>query len=139
MFLLGFPLLIISFAIYNILAFFLGFIRAEDWTATIGTVRMMSGGEWKITIQDILLALSLVLLFFEIIKSTRHTTRSIMDHMLSTVVFIAALIEFLLVDRAATSTFALLILISLVDVVGGYSVSIRTAQRDYTIERGDIV
>jgi uncharacterized membrane protein YqhA len=138
-FLIGFPLLILAFAIYNILAFFLGFVRPEDWTATIATVRMMSGGEWKISVTDILLALSLVLLFFEIIKSTRHSTRSIMDHMLSTVVFIAALIEFLLVDRAATSTFALLLLISLVDVVGGYSVSIRTAQRDYNIERADTI
>ncbi len=134
MFLLGFPTLIVSFAIYNILAF----MMQVEWTTTIGTVSMMSGGVWKISISDLLIALSLVLLFFEIVKSTRHSTRSIMDHMLSTLVFIAALVEFLLVDRAATSTFAILLLISLVDVVGGYSVSIRTAQRDYTIERADV-
>ncbi len=134
MFLLGFPLLIIPFAIYNIVAF----MMPTEWTHVIVTIPMMSGGRWAVSISDLLIALALVLLFFEIIKSTRHSTRSIMDHMLSTLVFIAALVEFLLVERAATSTFALLLLISLVDVVGGYSVSIRTAQRDYTIERGDI-
>jgi hypothetical protein len=53
-------------------------------------------------------------------------------------VFVGALIEFLLVPQAATSTFALIVLIALIDVIGGYTVSIRTARRDFSIERPDV-
>jgi hypothetical protein len=133
-YLLGFPLLIIPIAIYNIMAFLI----PVAWDSKLATIHMMSGGEWTIALSDVLMVIALVCLFFEIIKSTRHSNRSIIDHMLSTLVFVGALVEFLLVPQAATSTFALLIVICLVDVIAGYSVSIRTAQRDYTVERADV-
>jgi hypothetical protein len=129
--LLGFPLLLIPLAIYNIMTFLI----PVDWNTVIVTIRMISEGEWKITFSDVLLAVAVVMLFFETIKATRTSSRSIIDHMLSTLVFVGALVEFLLVSKAATSPFALLVLICLVDVIGGYTVSIRTARRDYSIER----
>jgi hypothetical protein len=129
--LLGFPLLLIPLAIYNIMTFLI----PVDWNTVIVTIRMISEGEWKITFSDALLAVAIVMLFFETIKATRTSSRSIIDHMLSTLVFVGALVEFLLVRQAATSPFALLVLICLVDVIGGYTVSIRTARRDYSIER----
>ena len=129
--LLGFPLLIIPLTVYGILTFLI----PVDWNTVLFTVRMISEGEWKITFSDALLALAIVMLFFETIKATRTTSRSIIDHMLSTLVFVGALIAFLLVKQASTSTFALIVLICLVDVIGGYTVSIRTARRDYSIER----
>ncbi len=134
MFLLGFPLLIIPIAIYNIVVFLM---PGVPWDSELANIRMMSGGQWKIVFSDVLLAITLAMLFFETIKATRASSRNIVDHMLSTLVFIGALVEFLLVDRAATSTFALIVLICLIDVVGGYTVSIRTARRDYSIERAD--
>jgi hypothetical protein len=129
--LLGFPLLLIPLAIYNIMTFLI----PVDWNTVIVTIRMISEGEWKITFSDVLLAVAVVMLFFETIKATRTSSRSIIDHMLSTLVFVGALVEFLLIKQAATSPFALLVLICLVDVIGGYTVSIRTARRDYSIER----
>ena len=135
MFLLGFPLLIVPLAIYNIMAFLI----PVPWDQVVTSVRMISGGEWRITSSDIVIVVALFFLFFEIIKATRHGTRAIMDHMLSTLVFIFALVEFLLIIPAATSTFAILLVLCLVDVVAGYSVSIRTAQRDYSVERADLV
>jgi hypothetical protein len=132
-FLLGFPLLIVPLALYNIMTFLI----PVDWQAPLTTVPMMSGGQWTISLADILLAIAIVMLMFETVKATRTSSRSIVDHMLSTLVFVAALVEFLLVPRVATSTFALLVLICLIDVIGGYTVSIRTARRDYSIERGD--
>ena len=131
MYLIGFPLLLIPLAIYNIMTF----VVPVDWNATVASVPMMSGGVWRISYNDLLLAVGLLFLFFEIFKATRHGTRAIIDHLLSTLLFIAALVEFLLVAAAASSTFALLMLMCLVDVVAGYAVSIRAAQRDYTIER----
>jgi hypothetical protein len=44
------------------------------------------------------------------------------------------IVEFLLVAQAATSTYFLLLVIGLVDVLGGFAVTLRTSQRDLTIE-----
>ena len=81
--------------------------------------------------------MSIFLLFIEILKSTRVGTRSIVDHVLSFVPFHrdARRVH----DRAgaATSTFFLLVVICFVDVVAGFSVSIRTAQRDIGLEGRD--
>jgi hypothetical protein len=51
--------------------------------------------------------------------------------------FIAMLIEFLLVRQAGTSTFFILMMISVVDVLGGFIITLRTAQRDMMIEKVD--
>ena len=127
----NFPLLVVSFAIYNMVAFLL---QGVGWADPIHTVRMMSGASWTITNGDALIGLSLVFLFFELIKAARAGSHSIADHLLSTVVFIAALVEFLLVREAGTSVFAILLLIALVDAICGWVISVRTARRDITFE-----
>ena len=133
MFVLGFPLLLIPFVIYNIVAFI--FRLPDDiWTTQATTVHMMSGQDWVLTWEDLLLAFSIFLLWIEIIKSTRMGMRSIMDHVLAMALFIAMLVEFLLVRQAGTSTFFLLMIIALVDVLAGFIVSIRSAQRRLEIE-----
>jgi hypothetical protein len=48
-------------------------------------------------------------------------------------VFILFLVEFLLVGAAASSLFFILMLMSLVDVVAGFTVSITAAGRDVTL------
>jgi hypothetical protein len=128
----SFPLFLISFAIYNMVAF----ITPVPWDYKLLVVPMQSGAEWAISLGDALIALSLVFLLFEMIKAAGASSRSIFDHTLSTLIFIAALIEFLLVQAAATSVFATLLLISFVDVVGGWAVTVRTARRDITIDPG---
>ena len=129
--LFSFPLFLISFAIYNMIVFL---TPGVSWSGTVVSVPMQSGAIWTITAGDCLIALSLVFLFFEVLKATRSYMRTIIDHMLSTLVFIGALIEFLLVKEAATSVFATLLLISLVDVIGGWTVSMGAARRDISID-----
>ena len=131
MFVLGFPLLLIPFAIYNIIVFL---TPGVGWTAPVTTVHMMSGEDWVLTWEDILLALAILLLAVEIAKATRIGIRTIIDHMLAMLVFIAMLVEFLLVQKAGTSTFFLLMMISLVDVLVGFIVSVRTSQHQVEIE-----
>src|SRR5580698_1651274 len=104
MFLLGFPLLLVPFAVYNMIAFL---TPGVSWTAPVTTVHMMSGQDWVLTWEDLLIAFSIFLLWIEIIKSTRMGTRSVMDHILAMALFIAMLAELLLVSRAGTSTFFL--------------------------------
>jgi hypothetical protein len=132
-YLLGFPLLLIPFAIYNIVAFI--FVLPPDfWTTQAAAVPMTSGQIWKLTWEDILLATSILLLWIEIIKSTRLSNRAITDHVLALLLFIAMLIEFLLVKSAETSTFFLLLVISLVDALAGFIISIRGATRQVEVD-----
>ena len=129
--LVNFPLFLISFAIYNMIVFLTPGVL---WSDVLATVPMQSGATWSITMGDALIALSLVFLFFEVLKATRTGTRSMFDHILSTLVFIGALVEFLIVPQAATSVFAILLVMALIDVMAGWSVSMRAARRDLTVE-----
>ena len=131
MFVLGFPLLLVPFAIYNMIAFL---TPGVSWTSSVATVHMMSGQDWVLTWEDLLIAFSILLLWVELIKSTRMGTRTIMDHLLAMALFVAMLVEFLLVQRAGTSTFFLLMMIALVDVLAGFIISIRGSQRQVEIE-----
>jgi hypothetical protein len=131
MFALGFPLLLIPFAIYNMIAFL---TPGVSWTSPVTTVHMMSGQDWVLTWEDILLAFAIFLLWIELIKATRMGMRSIVDHILAMALFIAMLVEFLLVQQAGTSTFFLLTMIGLVDVLVGFIVSIRSSQRQIEVQ-----
>lgn len=131
MYLLGFPLLLIPFAIYNIIAFLW---TGVSWSGPVTTVNLVSGGQWVMSAGDILIAVSLVFLFGEIVKATRIGTRAVVDHALSLLLFLAMMVEFLLVPQAATATFFLLMAISLVDVLAGFAVTLRTAQRDLSVD-----
>ena len=136
MYFVGIPLLIIPFAIYNMVAFLLPGI---GWSQEITRFHMVSGAEWTFTPGELLIGLSIVLLFFEMLKATRLSTRTIVDHVLSTLLFVGMIVEFLLVPQAASGTFFLLLVISFVDVAGGFTITIRTAQRDITVESAEDV
>ena len=129
--LIGFPLLLVPFAIYNIIAFLM---PGVSWTATLTSVHMVYGGDWTMSAGDMLIALAVLLLFGELLKSTRIGFRTVIDHGLSLILFLGMLVEFLLVQRAASATFFLLLVISFIDVIGGFAVTLRSAQRDLTVE-----
>jgi len=130
MYLLGFPLLLIPFAIYNILAFILGM----SFTEIVFSFRTLSGAELGLSAGDLLVMLSVLLLYVEIVKATRMGSRAIMDHILSLLLFMGMAGEFIIVQQAGTATFLIMVLISFVDVIAGFSITIRTAQRDLSVE-----
>jgi len=132
MYLLGVPLLLIVFAIYNIIAFLM---PSLSWTASVATIHLMSGQDWTVTPEDVILAFAILLLAIEVVKAARTGVRGLMDHILSMLLFIVMLVEFLLVQRAGTSTFFILMVISLVDAMAGFIITARTAQRDVQIDR----
>jgi hypothetical protein len=104
-----------------------------DFVLTRFTVAMPSGGAWQISLGDMILVFSLLVLFFEVLKSTRTGGNSVVDHALSMIVFVVCLILFLVWPPAATSLFFLIMLTTLVDVIAGFSVTIRLARRDYAV------
>ncbi|RUW51470.1 MULTISPECIES: hypothetical protein [unclassified Mesorhizobium] len=127
------PLLIVPFVLYNL--GLLGIFGGGDdpWASEIFSFRMMSGGVFSMTLGDLIVLIGLIFLFLEMVKSARTTTASIMDHLLSMLVFVAFLVEFLLVKGAAHSIFFTLMIIALFDVLAGFAVSMRSASRDINL------
>jgi len=128
------PLLVIPFLVYNILAYTLFGGQPTGWSGEILHVTMVSGVLWQLSWGDLLLVVGLVCLFFEVLKSTNTGRSSIVEHMLSTLLFVVFLIEFILAGAAASSVFFLLMVMAIVDVVAGFSISITGAGRDVTME-----
>jgi hypothetical protein len=117
----GFPLLLIPLAIYNIIVFLMpGVSLAEP----LVTLPLMSGAPWPITLSDVLLALGIVMLLLEVMKGARPGAKYLTDHLLSLIVFGGAIAEFLLWPRFASSTYFLLALLALVDFLSGVALRV---------------
>jgi hypothetical protein len=118
----GFPLLLIPLAIYNIIVFLMpGVSLAEP----LVKLPLMSGAEWPLTLSDMLLALGIVVLLLEVIKGARPGAKYLTDHLLSLIVFGGAAAEFLLWPRFGNSTYFLLALLALADFLSGLALRAR--------------
>jgi hypothetical protein len=107
------PFLLLPFAIYNSVEFITpGTTAGEFWTKMLFSLPMMSGASWTLSAGELLTAFSLLILFVELVKAARIAGRSVLGHLLSMLLFIGMLIEFLLVKQAATATFFLMLVIS---------------------------
>lgn len=112
----GFPLLLIPLAVYNIIVWLMPTVSLSE---PVLRLPLMSGAEWPITLGDMLLAFAAVMLLLEIVKGARPGAKYLTDHLLSLIVFAAAAAEFLLWPKFATSVFFLLTLLALVDFLTG--------------------
>ncbi len=134
------PLMILAFIFYNIVVLFgssdvgssEGILRSVFFSLPSfrGVADGVEAVKWTFTWGDLIILVSMFLLFIEILKATYTSTASLLDHGLSMLVFIACLVEFLLVDAAYTSVFFLIMIATLIDVVAGYTIGIRVARRD---------
>ncbi len=129
------PSIVLAFILYNAIVFIAG--NTTVLNNSLFELHMLSGGDWVFTISDLIILLTLFLLFAELIKATYTSTSSLVDHGLSMVVFIVCLVEFLLTPLAATSTFFLVMVATAIDVVAGFTIGIRVARRDLSIGSGN--
>jgi hypothetical protein len=120
----GFPLLLIPLAIYNIIVFLM---PGVSFTDPLVKLTLMSGAEWTVTLSDMLLTLGILLLLAEVIKGARPGAKYLTDHLLSLIVFGAAAAEFVLWPKFGTSTYFLMTALSLVDFLSG--LALRTRRR----------
>ncbi len=137
----AFPLLALPVLVYNLVAITLmgGFastVATQRFTEPLFTISMTSGSPWPISLGDLLLAFSLVVLFIELLKSTTSRRIAIINHSLSMILFIVCLVEFLLAPAFATSIFFLMTLMVLLDVLAGFIVTIIAARRDIDLGPG---
>ena len=128
------PLIVIPLVVYNLLVLFAGGTPPLDFfNAPLLTVQMLKGAQWSFSRADFIILITMTFLFIELVKSTYTTTSSLVDHGLSMLVFIACLIEFMVVNAAATSAFFFVLIGALIDVVAGFTIGIRVARRDLSI------
>ena len=120
----GFPLLLIPLAVYNIIAFLMPTVSFTD---VLFRVPMVTGETWPVTLADLLLALGVVLLLLEVVKGARPGSKFLMDHLLSLIVFGAAAAEFVMWPKFGNSTFFLLVLLAMADFFAG--IAQRTRRR----------
>ena len=134
--LIALPLLIIPVILYNIVVLS-GSAGGIDGVAADGSLRdilftipMASGAGWNVGVGDLILFLSLILLFFELLKSTSSQKVAIVNHALSMILFVVCLVQFLLIKGFATSTFFLIVVMVMLDVLAGFIVTIISARKD---------
>jgi hypothetical protein len=112
----GFPLLLIPLAVYNIIAFLMPSVSFSD---VLFKVPMITGETWPVTLSDLLLALGVLLLLLEVVKGARPGAKFLMDHLLSLILFGAAAAEFVMWPKFGNSTYFLLVLLAMADLLGG--------------------
>jgi len=125
------PLFSVVLILYLVMAF-LG-VNFQLGADSLFSIPLPSGSEWNPSWSGIFVMLGVVALYFEIIKSTKTGTLTIVEHGLSMVVFITCLMLFLLYQPTGTSTFLIITLMSLLDVVAGFNITIASARRDFTM------
>lgn len=136
----SFPLLLLAVVLYNLLAAVHGFAApAMDTMLSYHVpVKMFSGQIWQFSVGDLVVVISLALLFVEVVKSTRTTAIEVINHALSMLVFIVALVEFITLPAFATSPFFFLVTMTVFDIVAGFTISIVAAKRDLGVAGGII-
>ena len=139
--LIALPLLLIPVVLYNIVVLSSLIGGGSEATMAAGgadailrdpmfSIPMASGTSWNVGPGDLILLLSLILLFFELLKSTSSQKVAIVNHALSMILFVAVLVEFLLIKGFATSTFFLIVVMVMLDVLAGFIVTIISARKD---------
>ena len=140
--LIALPLLVIPVIIYAVVILSgvvgTGGVAAAEQALRdpIFSVPMVSGSGWNIGSGDLILFLSLLLLFFELLKSTSSQKVAIVNHALSMILFVACLVAFLLIKGFATSTFFLILTMVMLDVLAGFIVTIISARKDLDFGAG---
>lgn len=124
-----FPFMAIAAIAYGIVVAVMG-IPLDRVLLSVG---LPSGASFAPTVGDILLVAAALVLFFEIMNAAGARSSSIVNHGLSLLVFIGCGLAFLLVPAFGTGAFLVITVMTLVDVVAGYSISILTARRDLTV------
>ena len=129
------PLLALPVLAYNLAALTLngGFGSQEAairMSEPLFSIAMSNSAQWPVNLGDVMLLVGLIVLFIELLKSTTSRRTAIVNHALSMLLFVACLVEFLLAPAFATSTFFLLTVMVLLDVLAGFIVTIVSARRD---------
>ena len=130
MYLIAFPLLLIPFAFFNIAVFLLDMPLGDAEKSAVFTIPLASepalspvfDRSMPVTLGDLIVAIGILLLYVEMIKSVRPGGKSMVDHLLSFILFLVMAGELVFVPRATSPTLLLLAVLGFVNVITGLSI-----------------
>ncbi|MGB5091873.1 MAG: hypothetical protein WBN97_01000 [Parvibaculum sp.] len=123
------PLMALVIIFYNVIVFLTGLTMESE----VFSVTLISQAVWIVNVGDILLFFGFVLLFLELINATRTGASTIVNHALSMLVMLVGIVEFIVLPQFGTSVFFLIVVLALFDVIAGFTVTITSARRDFTV------
>ncbi len=123
------PLLALVIIAYNIVVYLTG-LALET---VVFTVHLVSGAIWQVAVGDLLLVFGLAMLFVELVNATKTGSSTIINHALSMLVLLVAMVEFIVLPAFGTSVFFLILVLALLDVIAGFTVTITAARRDLNL------
>lgn len=124
------PLFFTVLIFYDFLAFMPGPMQELLIKGAFPAIKLPSGVLWYLTIGEVFILFSIIILFFELIKATKTRMGTSFEHIFSAFVFIGFLLHFILYNEAATGVFFLIMMFSLLDLVAGFTITISQARRD---------
>lgn len=128
------PLQVFLLIACNIIVAVGGIETEKIMSSAVIEFELISGAVFRLDTNGLLIAIGLVMLYVEILKSIRSSMQTVIKHVLSTFVFIIFLIEFIVVKSLGTSTFLILTMMALLDLIQGFTVTISASRRDIVVE-----
>ncbi len=117
------PLLVLPVAAYALLAVGLGGIMSPEAASHLAsplfTLTTAAGGQWRVSLGDLLLAGGLAAGFVDLIKGAPDRHTALVNHALTIALFAACLAALLLAPAFTSSIFFLLTLMVLLDLTAG--------------------
>jgi hypothetical protein len=127
------PLTVLPLIVYNLVGYLIG--GADPWAAELFSFPMVSGARFALQLGDVLILFAIAMLYLEVAKAARASQNTIANHILSTIILVVYVVEFIVASVAAHSVFLILTAIALFDVIAGFSITIKTATRDIALGR----
>lgn len=125
---IGFPLLLIPVAICNIIVFLMPDLSLAG-PVQLFSITLPSQDVIYISLKDVLVALSILLLLLEVMRAARPASKYFTDHLLSLLVAAGAAYEFVMLPKFGNATFFTITLVAFVDFFAGISLRARRPRR----------
>ena len=123
-----FPLLLLPVLYFNFMVmavYGMNQAAVNAWLAgSAFHITMFSGATWAMTQSDVILAAGMGLLFIEVLKSVGSPMLSLVNHGIAVMTLLVYVVEFISFPAFTHSTFFLLALMQLIDVLAGYTITI---------------
>lgn len=125
---IGFPLLLIPVAICNIIVFLMPDLSLAG-PVQLFSLTLPSKDVLYISLKDVLVLLSILLLLLEVMRAARPASKYFTDHLLSLLVAAGAIYEFVMLPKFGNATFFTVAMVALVDFFAGISLRARRPRR----------
>jgi len=130
----AFPLLLLVVLIYSVFALIIGSDAVSDaLDSPLFGIPIISGDRLAFNVGDLFVLIALAMLFIEVLKSTSTGSTAIMNHGLSAAVMTLCIVLLLVLKGFGNATFLYITLMTMFDVVAGFSITAISAKRDFSV------